>query len=117
MQDYMLLYKGGDKDWMTKSTPEEMAATMEKWGAWMGMLQEKNQLVSGGSPLDYSGKNLTSDGVITDVSQSEIKELVTGYSIVRAEDMSKAIEIAKACPIFLYPECTVDIREVSNPPG
>ena len=117
MNDYMLFYKGGDKDWMTNTTPEAMAATMEKWGEWMGMLQEKNQLTSGGSPLDYAGKRLTADGVVTDVSLSEIKELVTGYSIVRANNIDEAIEIAKLCPIFEYPDITVEVREVANPPG
>ena len=38
MNDYMLIYQGGDPDWMTNSTEAEQAATMEKWGAWMGNL-------------------------------------------------------------------------------
>lgn len=115
MNDYMLIYKGGNPNWMTETSPEEMAATMEKWGAWMGELEGKGQLNSGGSPLHYSGKNLTGDGVVTDVSLAEIKELVTGYSIVRAANMDEAIDIAKNCPIFSYPDITVEIRQVADP--
>ncbi|GAC13385.1 YciI family protein [Aliiglaciecola lipolytica] len=114
MNDYMLIYKGGNKDWMTETSPEEMAEVMGKWGQWMGQLEQKGQLASGGSPLNYEGKRLTGDGMVTDVSLAEIKELVTGYSIVRAESMDEAVHIAKDCPIFLYPDITVEIREVAQ---
>lgn len=117
MQKFMLLYKGGDPDWMENTSPEDMAASMEKWGDWMAGLEQKGQLENGGSPLSYEGKSLTKDGVITDIAASELKELVTGYSIVRAHNMQEAIEIAKSCPIFNYPDITVDIREVLTPPG
>ncbi|MDO6694784.1 YciI family protein [Aliiglaciecola sp. 3_MG-2023] len=114
MNEYMLIYRGGNKDWMTDTSPEDMAEAMEKWGQWMAELEERKQLVSGGSPLNYEGKRLTGDGVVTDVSLAEIKELVTGYSIVRSETMEDAIEIAKKCPIFLHPNITVEIREIAN---
>jgi len=112
MKDFMLIYKGGDPEWMTNTSPEEMASSMEQWGAWLGMLEQKEQLVSGGSPLHYTGKSLTKDGVVTDVSMAEIKELVTGYSVIKAEDYAGAIEVAKQCPIFNFPDITVEVREV-----
>lgn len=117
MQQFMLLYKGGDPDWMEKTSPEEMAASMEKWGAWMAELEQKGQLETGGSPLAYTGKSLTKEGVVTDIASTELKELVSGYSIVKAKDMHEAIAIARDCPIFNYPDITVDIREVISPTG
>lgn len=112
MKEYVLLYKGGDPDWMANTSEEDMAKSMEKWGEWMAMMQEKGLLASGGSPLAYTGKNLTADGVVTDVSMAELKELVTGYSIINANDEAHAIELAKDCPIFQYSNITVEIREV-----
>ena len=112
MQEYMLIYKGGDPEWMNNTSEEEMADSMERWGQWMGALEEKDQLSSGGSPLHYSGKSLTKDGIVTDISASEFKELVTGFSIVKASDMDEAVSIAKECPIFSYPDITVEVREV-----
>ncbi len=117
MKEYMLVYKGGDPDWMENTSPEDMAASMERWGAWMADLEAKGQLSNGGAPLHYSGKNLTSDGTVTDVSLAEIKELVTGFSIIKAANMDEAIEIAKVCPIFAYPDISVEIREVACPEG
>ena len=112
MKEFMLLYKGGDPSWMENTTPEDMAASMDRWGAWMGKLQEDEQLVSGGSPLSYTGISLDKDGVITDLASVEIKELVSGYSIIRAASIEDATAIARKCPIFEYPSITVEVREV-----
>ncbi len=103
MKEFMLIYKGGDHESMQNATPEEMGAIMEKWNAWMADLQEKEQLVSGGSPLNYGGKRVDRDAVVTDISTPEFKELVSGYSIIMASDINAAVEIAKVCPIFSYP--------------
>ena len=105
MNEYMLIYQGGDPDWAKNTTPAEMAAAMEGWGAWMGDLQARDKLVSGGSPLHYSGKKISADKVVTDIAASELKELVSGYSIVKAADIDEAVELAKSCPIFHYPKC------------
>ena len=112
MNDFMLIYKGGDPKWMENTSKEEMAASMEKWGAWMGMLEQKQQLVSGGSPLAYTGNSISQDGIVTDLSSIELKELVTGYSIIKASDIDEATAIAKECPIFNYPNITVEVRAV-----
>ena len=112
MKEFMLIYKGGDPDWATKATPEEMGATMEKWNAWMGNLQQNEQLVSGGSPLHFGGKRVNKDAVVTDISTPEFKEIVSGFSIVMAKDMNEAVEIAKTCPIFSYPDTLCEVREV-----
>ena len=112
MNDYMLVYKGGDPKWMENTSKVEMAASMEQWGAWMGMLEQKKQLVSGGSPLSYTGNSISQDGVVTDLSSIELKELVSGYSIIKATDIDEATAIAKECPIFNYPNITVEVRPV-----
>ena len=110
----MLIYKGGGPDWMKNTSKEDMAASMERWGAWMADLEKKGQLTNGGSPLEFSGKLISSEGVITDMAMSEFNELVTGYSIVKADDIQGACELALACPIFNYPNITVEVRQVPD---
>ena len=112
MAEFMLIYKGGDPEWAHNTSPEDMKTAMDAWGAWMGKLQEQDKLVSGGSPLHYAGKRMTKDGVVTDISASEFKELVSGYSIVSANNMDEALEITRQCPIFNHPNITVEVREV-----
>jgi len=111
MKEFIFLYKGRDPSWMT-APDDEKQAVMAKWAAWLGALGEKGQLVSGGSPLAFGGKRLTKDGVLTDIAASEVKELVSGYSIVKAESIEKAAALARECPIFRVPGSTVEIRAV-----
>ena len=97
---------------MENTSPEEMAAMMEKWGAWMGALQQNGQLTSGGSPLHYAGVRINADGVVTDIVSSEFKELVSGYSVIKAASADEALAIAKDCPVLLGDTGVVEIREV-----
>src|SRR5262245_42118400 len=109
MKEFMFLYKGGDSKWVTSSSAEEKQAVMAKWAAWLGALGERGQLVTGGSPLEYSGKRLKKDGVVTDIAASEMKELVSGYSIIKADSYEKAAVIARECPIFRIEGAVVEI--------
>jgi hypothetical protein len=113
MKEYMFLYRGGDPTW-TEAPAAEKAAVMAMWGAWMGALAEKGQLVSGGSPLHFEGKRLLAkDGVLTDIAAAEVKELVSGYSVIKAEGYEHAAEIARACPILRVPGAGIEIRPVA----
>ena len=112
MKEFIFLYRGGDQTWQTASEAEKQAV-MAKWGDWMAKLGSKGQLVTGGSPLEYSGKRLLKkDGVLTDIAASEIKELVSGYSIVKAESYEQAAALARECPIFRVDGASVEIRLV-----
>jgi hypothetical protein len=112
MKEFMFVYKSGDPKWMATASAEQKQAVMAKWGSWMETLGKKGQLVTGGSPLDFGGKRLLKkDGVVTDIAASEFKELVSGYSIVKAESYDEAVAIARDCPIFLN-EGIVEIRTV-----
>ncbi|MCA9759456.1 MAG: hypothetical protein KDA27_26920 [Candidatus Eisenbacteria bacterium] len=112
MKQFMFLYKGGNPDWATTASAEEREAVMAKWGSWLEALGAQGKLVAGGSPLAYEGKTLTKDGVVTDISASEVKELVSGYSIVKSESYAEAVEIARGCPIFLHEGAHLEVREV-----
>jgi hypothetical protein len=113
MKEFMFLYRGGDSTWVTKTSSDEKQAIMALWAAWLEQLGKNGQLVTGGSPLEYGGKRiLKKDGVITDIAASEVKELVSGYSIVKAESYEQAVALARGCPIFRTPGAQVEVRAV-----
>jgi hypothetical protein len=112
MKEFMFVYKGGDPKWMATATAEEKQAVMAKWGAWFESLGKKGQLVAGGSPLEPGGKRLKKDGVVTDIAASEFKELVSGYSIVKAASDEEAVAIARECPIFRQEGASLEVRTV-----
>ncbi len=109
MKEFMLIYRGGKREWM-KAPAEQRQAAMAAWGKWMEELSARGQLVTGGSPLEYEGKRVAADGVITDIAASELKELVSGYSIVKAKDYDEAVQMARACPVLVSGDSTVEVR-------
>ncbi len=100
MSNYVIAYHGGKKP----ESPEEEAAHMAKWKAWIGGLGDA--VVNPGTPLGKS-KTVSSDGV-TDGGGSNP---LLGFSIVRADSMDAALEIARACPT-LNLHGTIEVAEV-----
>jgi hypothetical protein len=69
-------------------TPE----IQEAWGKWFASIADK--MVDSGSPLG-AGREVTKNGT------KELPvglESITGYTIINAESLDQAEEIAKTCP-------------------
>lgn len=77
---------------------------MEKWNTWFGALGSK--LVDGGNPYASGGMAVEKSGV------SKIENHPsTGYSIVNADSMDEAVEMAKGCPVLDQPAGAVRVYE------
>ena len=87
MSNYIFAYHGGKQ----VARSEEGAKLMAKWKAWVGGLGDA--MVNPGTPLGKS-KTVSSTGVTDDGGTSPLD----GYSIVKAESIDAAVEIAKGCP-------------------
>ncbi len=98
MNEFVLLYRGGMDG--TQASPQEMEANMKRWQNWLGKLGEEGKLKDFGVPLQREGKRVAVGGVITDGPFSEGKELIGGFSIIKAKDLAEAATIAKGCPVF-----------------
>src|SRR6266436_396536 len=109
MNDYLLLFRGGD---MALSSPEESQAHMQRWMEWMGDLGKQGKFV-GAQPLNKTGKQIKgSNKVVTDGPFMEGKEMVGGYLICKANSYEEAVDIAKGCPILEFDSGIVEVREV-----
>jgi hypothetical protein len=82
-------------------TPQEMQQIMEKWGAWIGEAMAKGWMINAGDALTEEGRVVDSRKVVTDGPFVESKEIVGGYSIVKADGLDAAAELAKGCPGLL----------------
>jgi hypothetical protein len=97
MAEFVFLYRGGERS----DVPAQAEQTMQKWVAWMKELGEKGHLKDRGQPLEDTGKVVRGkQKVVTDGPYTESKDLVGGYTLVVAKDLSAAAEISKGCPIF-----------------
>lgn len=89
MAKYLLLYHGGRQP----ESEEEGASVMQAWTEWLGGLGPS--LVDGGNPFTPAAKSVRSDGAVGD---GPAGSMATGYSIVEADSLDAAAEIATGCP-------------------
>ncbi len=101
MPKFVFAYHGGKKP----ESADEGAQHMAKWEAWVGGLGDA--VVNPGSPLGMS-KTVSSDGVSDDGGSNPL----SGFSIVNADSMDAALEMAKGCPYLEYG--TIEVAEVKE---
>lgn len=111
MTNFLLVFRNDYKNQPAPSSPEEMQAVMQQWMDWIGGIAAQNKLVDGGNPLGSKGKVVRPNNVITDGPYTEIKELIGGYTIVKAASFDEAAELAKDCPILAVGG-NVEIRDI-----
>ena len=99
MPEYIIAYHGRNEP----ESPEDGAKGMAKWQAWIGGLGDA--IVNPGTPL---GKNRIVSS--SSVSDDGGPDPLTGYTIVKADDMDAALEMAKACPFLEIG--TLEVAEV-----
>lgn len=99
MAEFLLLFRGVES-MVSQASPTEMQQHMNKWRTWMEELAAKGHLL-GGQPLEASGKVIIGKGeTVTDGPFAEGPEMVSGYLVINAIDIYKAVELSKACPVF-----------------
>jgi hypothetical protein len=100
-------------DNMRRMAPEEMQQHMEKWHDWLNEGLRKGWLVNAGDALQKEGRVVNARKVVTDGPFVEAKEIVGGFSIVQAEGIDRAAELAKGCPCLLTGG-TVEVRALEG---
>ena len=90
MANYVLVYKGGGG---MAPTPAEQEKVMADWGQWFGSLGQ--DLVDGGNPFSGQSTAIKSDG-----SSGAASAGLTGYTIIKSDDLNSAAQKAKGCPVL-----------------
>ena len=110
MKQFMMIFIGADYTDLGLS-PEELQTRMGKWFAWNEKMEKAGIVVSGEALKPQikriSGKSRT----VTDVTSTEVKEIIGGYYTVKAKDFDAVQEIAQDFPDYDLGS-TVEIREI-----
>ena len=98
MPKYLLAYSndpanpGVSAEDRMRATPEEQQAVIAAWGVWYNALGDK--VVDPGNPTGASA-------TVTPSGRSDgAASALTGYSIISADSLDQAAELAKGCPII-----------------
>ena len=110
MNEFTLIFRN-DQNPDVKFSPEQMQGVMKQWQDWMGSIAAQNKLASPGNRLGFDAKVLKPNDVITDGPFVEMKEMISGYIVVKAADINEAADIAKGCPI-LKMNGSVEVRGI-----
>lgn len=115
MSDFVFLLRSSETDYReAMGTPERAQRSMQAWLGWIRELEAKGQLKQPGQPLERSGKLVRGkEASVTDGPFVEAKDLIIGFIIVEARDLSHAVEIAKGCPLVLGGGA-VEVRPVAK---
>lgn len=100
--EYLLIFRApnmGDY----QPTQEEIAAIIQQWGTWIGGIAKTGKLVR--------THEVGQESAVVDAAAnvhpgkeafSQVKEVTSGYMIVKAETLKEATSLAKGCPVLAY---------------
>jgi len=84
---FLFVYYGG----MMAATPAQQKKSMEAWMGWFKGMGKS--LVDMGAATKPGGKTVGKGG-----ARATGKDMVTGYSVVMADNLGAAVALAKTCP-------------------
>ena len=105
--EFIILMYEDDNAW-TKLPPERQAELMKLYQGWVADLQAKGQFVSG-SPCGskqvlLTGRGAAGGGEVKATEHAPTKDVLTGFFIVRAQDLDAAVALARGCPALGHGE-------------
>lgn len=77
---------------------ENQDEIQKKWEDWIGNIADQGKIASNGLHLTPGGSVLKAGGVVTDGPFVEIREILGGFIVVKADNMDEAITLAHGCP-------------------
>ncbi len=91
-------------------SPEQMQAMVKQWQDWIGGIAAQGKFVATNA-LGYEGQTVSTNGIVSDGPYAEVKEIVGGYIIVKAENLQDAVKLSDGCPTLLMGG-KVEVRDV-----
>jgi hypothetical protein len=117
MSEYVFLFRSDEAGAHEAiGTPERAQKSLQAYMAWIGELEANGHLKNRGLPLERSGKVVRGENtVVTDGPFAEAKDMVLGFIVIEARDMTQAVQLASRCPIA-QGGGAVEIRPVMSLP-
>lgn len=112
MNEFVFLYRM--KPETSKPSAQLMQERMTVWMTWLKGLEAKGHMVSMGHPLADEGRVVKDkSGGFVDGPYAETKDVINGYSIVRAKDLAEAAQLAAGCPAVGFGG-VVEVRPIAK---
>ena len=100
MANFLFVYRNSSEIYGVMA-PEAMQQIHQKWQTWIAEGLQQGWMLDAGAALTKEGRVINAKKVVTDGPFVEAKDVVGGFSIVKADTLDAATEFAKGCPVFL----------------
>ncbi len=109
MNEFMMIFRNARSD-APQPSPEQMQAMVKQWQDWIGGIAAQGKFVATNA-LGYQGKTVHANALVTDGPYAEVKEIVGGYIIVKADTLDDAVALSEGCPTLAIGG-KVEVRDV-----
>jgi len=110
MDKFLLLIRE-DMDKLKALPEEDFQACIRLMSVWVEELAQNGNYVSA-EPLQTIGRYVSKENVLSDGPFIEAKEAISGYFIIRAENLEQAASIAQNCPRILNNIGVMEVRQI-----
>lgn len=108
MKRFILLIRE-DLRRLENATPQEQQEDIKIMVKWVQELTESGNFLQG-DPLEPEFRTATKDTIVSDGPFTESREAITGYTIIEAENINQAAELAMACPLVQNGQLQIEVR-------
>jgi hypothetical protein len=110
MEKFLLLIRD-DMDKVKALSEDEFRDCMRRMTVWIEELAQNGNYVAA-EPLQTIGRYVSKEHVLSDGPFIEAKEAISGYFIIKAENLEQAAAIAQTCPRVVIDTSMVEVRQV-----
>ena len=110
MKEFMMIFRNEKSDGSKMPSEEQMQLIMSEWQSWIKGIAANGKF-SGTNRLYPEGRTLKPGNIVTDGPYAEVKEMIGGYLIVKADSLDEAVKMAESCPNIKYGG-NVEVRDL-----
>lgn len=110
MKKFILLIRE-DLNVIENMTPDQLQADIQTMVSWVEEITHSGNFVQG-DPLETRIALVTKEDIFTDGPFIETKEAISGYTIIKAETLQQASEIAASCPAVQSGQVKIEVRPI-----
>ncbi|MEO9966440.1 MAG: YciI family protein [Reichenbachiella sp.] len=116
MKEFMVLIRNEGNP-VANLSPEQQQEHVQKVGAYIKRLMESGHMQAA-QPLEMEGTMVTKkNGSFVDGPFNETKEVISGYYLLKANDLEEASSLIKEDPRFEDGDWRLEIRPIMNVEG
>ena len=115
MEKFMLIVRE-DLERIGKLTDEERFSNIPMMLTWVDSLIESGNYIEG-EPLLIKGRYVSKDQILSDGPFLEAHEGISGFDVIRAENIEQAAAIAQTCPLVQRGLAVREVRPLAMMDG